>query len=159
MLFVYTGNVLIPASLSMVGAIAGWLKKSPIYGTDRKNWIMVPKKSPKSPNIPTDSTINPINDHFIKINNMPTQKHTVPLILVGREKNAMVRCGPIIKMSPITKRIFPIAKSAASKNAIMPTKKSPRPPAVNPTPNSALVVRQTTRSKSMHTLSIRKPDH
>lgn len=103
---------------------------------------MVPKKSPKSPNIPTDSTMNPINDHFIRINKMPAQKHTVPLILVGREKNAMVRCGPIIKMSPITKRIFPIAKSAASKNANMPTKKSPRPPAVNPTPNSALVMRQ-----------------
>lgn len=143
-----------PASLSIVGANAGWLKTSPTYGTDRKNWIIVPKKSPKSPKMPTDSTMNPTNDHFIKINKMPKLKQTVPRILVGREKKAMVLWGPMINMRPITKRMLPIAKSAASKNAMMPTKKRPIPPAVKPTPNSALVMRVHVRVL-LHTLPVR----
>lgn len=100
---------------------------------------MVPKKSPKRPNIPKHSIINPINDLFAKINSIPVQKHKVPLILVGLVKNVTVRCGPMIKINPITNNMFPNAKNAESKNAIIPNKKKNIPPAVNPTPNSISV--------------------
>lgn len=100
---------------------------------------MVPKKSPKRPNIPKHSIINPMNDLFAKINSIPVQKHKVPLILVGLVKNVTVRCGPMIKINPITNNMFPNAKNAESKNAIIPNKKKNIPPAVNPTPNSISV--------------------
>lgn len=129
-----------PASLSMVGAIKGWLNKSPMYGIDLRNCTIVPKKSPKRPSIPKLSMINPKNDLFIKIKSIPMQKHMVPLIFVGLLKNVIVRCGPIINIKPITNKIFPNAKNAESKNAIIPKMKKKKPPAVNPTPNSITVL-------------------
>lgn len=80
--------------------------------------------------------INPINDLFAKIRSIPVQKHNVPLIFVGLVKNVMVRCGPIIKINPITNNMLPKAKNAESKNAIIPNRKKKIPPAVKPTPNS-----------------------
>lgn len=153
-----------PATLSIEGATNGWLNPSPMYGIVRKNCTMVPKKSPKSPNIPKHSTTNPMNDHFIKINNIPVQKHIVPLNLVGLVKNVTVRWGPIIKINPITNNMFPNAKNAESKNVIIPNKKKKNPPAVNPTPNSVVVSKSHANSansykKSPHTLSFRQPNH
>lgn len=58
---------------------------------DLKNWMIVPKKSPKRPKIPKHSIKNPINVHFIKIRNIPNEKHNVPLILVGLVKKVTVR--------------------------------------------------------------------
>lgn len=98
---------------------------------------MVPKKSPKSPKIPKLSIKKPKNDHFIKISAIPIPKHTVPLILVGLVKNVTVLWGPIIKMIPITKRIFPNANNPESKNVITPNMKSITPNVVKPTPYSA----------------------
>lgn len=104
---------------------------------DRKNWTMVPKKSPNNPKIPKLSNTNPTNDRFIKINKIPTAKHNVPLILVGRVKNVTVRCGPIINTNPMMKRMLPKARNPESKKAMMPKMKKKIPAAVNPTPNSA----------------------
>lgn len=98
---------------------------------------MVPKKSPKSPKMPKLSTMNPTNDHFIKINTIPNAKQSVPRILVGLVKNVTVLCGPIINTNPITKRMFPRARRPESKNVMMPKRKKIKPPAVKPTPNSA----------------------
>lgn len=80
--------------------------------------------------------MNPTNDHFIKINIIPNAKHTVPLIFVGRVKNEMVRCGPIMRMRPIMKSKFPKARNPESKNVNIPNMKKKIPPAVKPTPNS-----------------------
>lgn len=103
---------------------------------DLKNWIIVPKKSPNNPKIPKLSNINPINDRFIKINNIPIIKHKLPLNLVGRLKNEIVLCGPIINVIPIINNILPRARNPESKNVKIPKIKKKIPPAVNPTPNS-----------------------
>lgn len=73
---------------------------------------------------------------MVKINRIPMPKHIVPLIFVGLVKNVTVLCGPIIRMIPITKRIFPRAKKPESKNVMIPRKKNNTPNVVNPTPNS-----------------------
>lgn len=90
----------------------GLLNTSPIYGIDLKNWIMVPKKSPKSPRIPKLSIINPIKVLLIRINSIPIQKQIVPRTLVGLVKNVTVLCGPIININPVTNKIFPRASKA-----------------------------------------------
>ncbi|EMG47931.1 hypothetical protein G210_1594 [Candida maltosa Xu316] len=133
-----TGKVLllIPANSSTVGAMNGKFKKSPIYGIDLKNWIIVPKKSPNNPKIPKLSNMNPMNDLFKKINNIPSRKHTSPSILLGRSKNRTVRCGPMINVIPMMNNILPKAKNPESKNVMIPKMKKKIPPAVNPTPNS-----------------------
>lgn len=127
-----------PANRSMVGAMTGLLKTSPTYGIDRKNCTMVPKKSPKRPKMPKLSTMNPINERFMRINTMPSPKNTVPLILVGRVKNVTVRWGPMIKINPMTKRMLPKAKSPLSKKVKTPKVKNKNPAAVKPTPNSTV---------------------
>ena len=108
----------------------------PITGILRKNWTMVPKKSPNNPKMPASSNINPINACFIRIKAIPAKKHIVPRILLGRLKNESVRSGPMIRMMPIKKRMLPRARSPRSKRVIIPRKKKKMPPAVNPTPNS-----------------------
>lgn len=96
----------------------------------------MPKKSPNNPKIPKLSIINPKKDLFMRIKMIPKQKQKVPLNLFGLLKNEIVRCGPIINTSPITKRMLPNARNAESKNANMPNMKKKNPPAVKPTPNS-----------------------
>jgi hypothetical protein len=84
------GNVLIPASLSIVGATYGCDNKVPTYGTDLKNWTIVPKKSPNNPKIPNDSKMNPKKECFNKINKIPNMKHKLPRILLGLVKKVIV---------------------------------------------------------------------
>lgn len=96
----------------------------------------MPKKSPNNPNIPKLSKINPINAYFNNINSIPRIKQIVPLNFVGRLKNAIVRCGPIINVIPIINNTLPSANNAESKNVIIPNTKKKIPPAVKLTPNS-----------------------
>lgn len=86
----HTGNTLMPANLSITGAITGFDNKGPMIGKDLKNWTIIPKKSPNSPIIPRDSTRKPIKVHFIRIINIPRLKKKEPRLFVGLEKNITV---------------------------------------------------------------------
>lgn len=132
----YTGRTLTPASLSTTGAITGWESIGPMIGIDLRNWTITPKKSPKSPTIPSDSIIKPRNVCFISIKRIPKTKKMDPRLLFGLEKNIKVFWVPMINMTPIRKRIFPRASRARSKKVKMPITKNRNPPKVNATPNS-----------------------
>ena len=105
---------------------------------DLRNWTIVPKKSPNKPKIPMLSIIKPMKDFFINMNIMPTQKQIEPRILVGLVKNVVVLWGPIMKINPITNKIFPKAKKPESNSVSTPNRKKKSPPAVKPTPNSEI---------------------
>lgn len=105
---------------------------------DLRNWTMVPKKSPNKPKIPRLSIRKPIKDFFNNMSIIPTQKQSEPRILVGLVKNVVVLWGPIIKINPITNKIFPRANRPESNSVSMPNRKKKSPPAVKPTPNSEL---------------------
>ncbi len=62
-----------------------------MYGIERKNCTIVPKKSPNKPKIPKLSTTKPMKDHFNKMSTIPRQKQNVPRSLLGLLKNAIVR--------------------------------------------------------------------
>ena len=83
----------------------------------------MPKKSPNNPNIPKLSKINPINAYFNNINSIPRIKQIVPLNFVGRLKNAIVRCGPIINVIPIINNTLPSANNAESKMSLFQIQK------------------------------------
>lgn len=133
----YTGSILIPASLSTIGATTGCDNTGPITGKDLKNCTITPKKSPNKPTIPRDSTRNPTNVHFIRISSTPNTKNIDPRLLAGLVKKIYVFCGPMINKTPIRNRILPNASKARSKNVKTPKTKNRNPPKVKATPNSA----------------------
>lgn len=133
----YTGSILIPASLSTIGATTGCDSTGPITGKDLKNCTITPKKSPNNPTIPRDSSKNPTNVHFIRISSTPNTKNIVPRLLAGLVKKIYVFCGPMINKTPIRNRILPNASKARSKNVKTPKTKNKNPPKVKATPNSA----------------------
>lgn len=120
----------------MYGSMAGCFKIGPMIGKDLKNRTIVPKKSPNKNIMPTLSTINPINECLVKINAMPPKKNKVGLIFVGLAKKYIALDGPMIKITPMTKRMLPIARRLESKKVIMPKKKNTTPAAVDATPYS-----------------------
>lgn len=135
--FLQTGSTDTPAIRSSTGAIAGCESTGPMTGMDRSNWRITPKKSPNSPIIPSDSTMNPTKVHLHRIMKMPTTRKMVPRLLVGLVKNLTVFCGPIISSTPSRNKMFPTAKSALSKKVKIPKRKNRHPPNVNTAPNSA----------------------
>ena len=132
----YTGSTETPAMRSKTGAIAGCDRIGPMTGIDRRSWSTTPKKSPKSPTIPSDSIKNPRNVHLHRIMNIPVARNTVPLLLLGLVKNLAVFCGPIMSSTPSKNRMLPTASNALSKNVRTPNRKKRHPPKVNTAPNS-----------------------
>lgn len=70
------------------------------------NEPMVAKKSPKRTNMPYSSTRKPVNGQRRKINMMPAEKAAVPLTFSFLAKKTNVFRAPIIRVRPITNRIW-----------------------------------------------------
>lgn len=86
----------------LTGAMYGFDSIGPMIGILLRNVIITAKKSPKSCSMPMASTMNPTNDHFIKMRTIPSTKKIVPRIFVDRVKNTTVFCGPMISTTPMT---------------------------------------------------------
>lgn len=82
--------------------------------------------------------MNPMKECLNKIKVMPPKKNIVGLIFVGLAKKYMVLVGPIMRITPITKRRFPMAKRLESKKVKIPRMKNTTPAAVSTTPYSAV---------------------
>lgn len=65
---------------------------------------------------------------------IPPRKKPVAFILCFWKKNLNVLSKPIAKDKPATNKIFPIARSALSKNRIMPKNRKNTPNPVKPIP-------------------------
>lgn len=114
-----------------------------------KNWTMVPKKSPNKERMPTPSTIKPMKECLNKMRVIPPKKKIVGLIFVGLAKKYMVLVGPMIKTTPMTNKMLPIAKRLESKKAKIPRRKKTTPAAVDTTPYFWRSVSHIVESKSM----------
>lgn len=100
----YTGNsafLLPPANVSNACLIYG-----PTTGIFPANWPIVIRKSPNRINKPYSSMTNPVRGQRKRINDTPTRKATVPFIFWRRVKKAIVLLRPMIRLSPIRKRIY-----------------------------------------------------
>lgn len=108
---------------------------------------MVPRKSPNKDKMPMPSMRKPINRCFRRIKRIPPKKNNVGFIFVGLAKKYTVLVGPMIKTTPRTNKMLPIAKRLESKKVITPRRKRTTPAAVAPTPYSA--VRRERKSYSL----------
>lgn len=113
---------------------------------------MVAKKSPKRTKMPYNSTIKPVRGHLTKMRIMPAENAAVPLIFSFRAKNTNVFWRPMMRVRPITNRIYPvlaayskivsifltlpIASKDRSKNIKTPSVRNNPPPAQKATPIS-----------------------
>ena len=77
----------------------------PTIGTFPANALIVEKKSPKSTNIPYNSTRKPIKGHRSSMSMTPVAKAAVPFNFWRRAKKTAVFWRPIIRVRPRTKRI------------------------------------------------------
>ena len=77
----------------------------PIIGIFPANALIVEKKSPKSTNIPYNSTRKPIRGHRSSMSITPVAKAAVPFNFWRRAKKTAVFWRPIISVRPRTKRI------------------------------------------------------
>lgn len=59
---------------------------------------------------PKSSIHMPMNGRLIKMRMTPPRKHSVPLSFCFRAKNATVRCGPMMRVSPAMKSIYRVRR-------------------------------------------------
>ena len=93
--------LLAPDTFSRAAAIYG-----PTTGTLLTNPAIVAKKSPNRTRIPYSSIRKPKKGHRRRMRAMPAVKAAVPFHFCRRAKKAAVFCTPIMRVSPIRKRIW-----------------------------------------------------
>jgi len=129
----YTGTRL-PRYRSKNDLIYGCWINQPRIGILCKKTASVGQKPLKSTMNPYDSKIMPTIGHPMTTKKKPTPNEIVPLKFWRFMKNCMVDFGPMVRVTPEKKSMFPMASNPLSKKKIIPRNEKNTPNPVSPNP-------------------------